>query len=98
MHQVAEIWRDGSVVRSWLLDLISAALEKNPKLTGIAPYVADSGEGRWTVAEAIDLDVPAPVIALSLLARLRSRDADSFSDKLLSAMRNQFGGHPIKQE
>jgi 6-phosphogluconate dehydrogenase len=98
LHQVAEIWRDGSVVRSWLLDLISAALEKNPKLTGIAPYVADSGEGRWTVAEAIDLDVPAPVIALSLLARLRSRDADSFSDKLLSAMRNQFGGHPIKQE
>ena len=98
LHQVAEIWRDGSVVRSWLLDLISAAFEKNPKLTGIAPYVADSGEGRWTVAEAIDLDVPAPVIALSLLARLRSRDADSFSDKLLSAMRNQFGGHPIKQE
>jgi 6-phosphogluconate dehydrogenase len=98
LHQVAEIWRDGSVVRSWLLDLISAAFEKNPKLTGIAPYVADSGEGRWTVAEAIDLDVAAPVIALSLLARLRSRDADSFSDKLLSAMRNQFGGHPIKQE
>lgn len=98
LHQVAEIWRDGSVVRSWLLDLISAAFEKNPKLTGIAPYVADSGEGRWTVAEAIDLDVPAPVIALSLLARLRSRDADSFSDKLLSAMRNQFGGHPIKRE
>lgn len=98
LHQVAEIWRYGSVVRSWLLELTSAALEKNPKLDGIAPYVADSGEGRWTVAEAIDLDVPAPVITLSLLERLRSRDAESFSDKLLSAMRNQFGGHEIKKE
>lgn len=98
LHQVAEIWRYGSVVRSWLLDLTSAALEKNPALDGIAPYVADSGEGRWTLAEAIDLDVPAPVIALSLMARLRSRDTESFSDKLLSAMRNQFGGHEIKKE
>ena len=67
-------------------------------MEGIAPYVADSGEGRWTVAEAIDLDVPAPVITLSLLERLRSRDTESFSDKLLSAMRNQFGGHEIKKE
>jgi 6-phosphogluconate dehydrogenase len=98
LHQVAEIWRHGSVVRSWLLDLTSAALAKNPNLEGIAPYVADSGEGRWTVAEAIDLDVAAPVIALSLLQRLRSRDAQSFSDKLLSAMRHQFGGHEIKKE
>jgi 6-phosphogluconate dehydrogenase len=98
LHQVAEIWRHGSVVRSWLLDLASAALEKNPDLEGIAPYVADSGEGRWTVAEAIDLDVAAPVITLSLLARLRSRDAQSFSDKLLSALRHQFGGHEIKTE
>jgi len=98
LHQVAEIWRHGSVVRSWLLDLTSAALEKNPALEGIAPYVADSGEGRWTVAEAIDLDVAAPVITLSLLERLRSRDADSFTDKLLAALRNQFGGHPIKRE
>jgi 6-phosphogluconate dehydrogenase len=98
LHQVAEIWRHGSVVRSWLLDLSSAALAKNPQLEGIAPYVADSGEGRWTVAEAIDLDVAAPVISLSLLARLRSRDADSFADKLLAAMRNQFGGHEIKKE
>jgi 6-phosphogluconate dehydrogenase len=98
LHQVAEIWRHGSVVRSWLLDLTSAALQKNPNLEGIAPYVADSGEGRWTVAEAIDLDVAAPVIALSLLQRLRSRDAQSFSDKLLSAMRHQFGGHEIKKE
>ena len=98
LHQIAEIWRQGSVVRSWLLDLTSAALEKNPQLAGIAPYVSDSGEGRWTLAEAIDLDVPAPVIALSLIARLRSRDADSFADKLLAAMRHQFGGHAIKPE
>jgi 6-phosphogluconate dehydrogenase len=98
LHQIAEIWRYGSVVRSWLLDLTSDALGKNPTLHGIAPYVADSGEGRWTVAEAIELGVPASVITLSLLERLRSRDADSFTDKLLSAMRNQFGGHAIKQE
>jgi 6-phosphogluconate dehydrogenase len=98
LHQVAEIWRYGSVVRSWLLDLTSDALAKNPTLHGIAPYVADSGEGRWTVAEAIELGVPAVVITQSLLERLRSRDADSFSDKLLSAMRNQFGGHAIKEE
>jgi 6-phosphogluconate dehydrogenase len=98
LHQVAEIWRDGSVVQSWLLDLTSAALAKNPDLDGIAPYVADSGEGRWTVAEAIDLNVAAPVITLSLLERLQSRDPESFSNKLLSAMRNQFGGHEMKKE
>jgi len=98
LHQVAEIWRHGSVVRSWLLDLTSAALAANPTMTGIAPFVADSGEGRWTVAEAIDLDVAAPVITLSLLERLRSRDDDSYTDKLLAAMRNQFGGHAIKKE
>jgi 6-phosphogluconate dehydrogenase len=98
LHQVAEIWRHGSVVRSWLLDLASAALAENPDLEGIAPYVSDSGEGRWTVAEAIDLDVAAPAITLALLARLRSRDAGSFSDKLLAALRHQFGGHPIKKE
>src|ERR1700743_1893015 len=98
LHQIAEIWRYGSVVRSWLLDLTANALEKNPTLKGIAPYVSDSGEGRWTVADAIELGVSAPVITLSLLERLRSRDNDSFSDKLLSAMRNQFGGHEIKKE
>ena len=98
VSQVAEIWRDGSVVRSWLLDLTAAALKENPSLEGIAPWVADSGEGRWTVAEAIDLDVPAPVITLSLIARLRSRSQDSYADKLLAAMRNQFGGHAIKKE
>lgn len=98
LHQVAEIWRNGSVVRSWLLDLTARALDENPSMDGIAPWVEDSGEGRWTVAEAIDLDVPAPVITLALLERLRSRDNDSYSDKLLAAMRNQFGGHAIKKE
>ena len=98
LHQVAEIWRHGSVVRSWLLDLTADALGRNPSMDGIAPWVADSGEGRWTLQEAIDLDVPAPVIALSLIARLRSRDSESFADKLLAAMRNEFGGHAIKKE
>jgi 6-phosphogluconate dehydrogenase len=92
------VWRHGSVVRSWLLDLAANALNDNPRLDGIAPYVADSGEGRWTVAEAIALEVPAPVITLSLLERLRSRDQDSFTDKLLAALRNQFGGHEIKKQ
>ena len=95
---MAEIWRHGSVVQSWLLDLTAAALAANPALEGVAPHVADSGEGRWTVFEAVDLDVAAPVITLALLQRLRSRDPDSFSDKLLAALRNQFGGHEIKKE
>ncbi|MCD6680896.1 MAG: decarboxylating 6-phosphogluconate dehydrogenase [Burkholderiaceae bacterium] len=98
LHQVAEIWRYGSVVRSWLLDLAARAFEENPTLDGIAPYVEDSGEGRWTVAEAIELNVPAPVITQSLIERLRSRDDDSFADKLLSALRNQFGGHAMRKE
>ncbi len=96
--QLAEIWRHGSVVRSWLLDLTADALKANPGLDGIAPYVPDSGEGRWTVAEAIDLDVPAPVITQSLIERLRSRDGGAFADKLLSAMRNAFGGHAVKRD
>jgi 6-phosphogluconate dehydrogenase len=98
LHQISEIWRFGSVVRSWLLDLISDALGKNPGLQGIEPTVADSGEGRWTVAEAIDRDVSAPVITLALLERLRSRDKDSFSDKLLAVMRNEFGGHAVERK
>jgi 6-phosphogluconate dehydrogenase len=98
LHKVAEIWRSGSVIRSWLLDLTADALDKNPDMTGIAPYVDDSGEGRWTVDEAIDLGVFAPIITLSLLDRLRSRDPDSYADKLLATMRNQFGGHAIKKE
>ena len=97
LHQVAEIWRHGSVVRSWLLDLTSAVLGEDEDLSGIAPYVSDSGEGRWTVAEAVDLDVPAPVLTHALLARLRSRDEESYSDRLLAAMRNRFGGHSMKK-
>ena len=97
LHGIAEIWRHGSVVRSWLLDLTSAALKDNPEMSGIAPHVSDSGEGRWTVQEAIDLDVPAPVITLALLARLRSRDDQSYADRLLAAMRRQFGGHAIRK-
>ncbi len=96
LAQVAEIWRFGSVVRSWLLDLTADALKQNPQLEGIEAYVADSGEGRWTVAEAIDLDVSAPVITLSLLRRLRSREQEPFADRLLAMMRHQFGGHAIK--
>jgi 6-phosphogluconate dehydrogenase len=97
LHGIAEIWRHGSVVRSWLLDLTSAALKDNASMSGIAPHVSDSGEGRWTVQEAIDLDVPAPVITLALLARLRSRDDQSYADRLLAAMRQQFGGHAIRK-
>ncbi len=95
---VAEIWRFGSVVRSWLLDLTAGALERNPKLAGIAPFVADSGEGRWTAIEAIDLNVPAPVITTSLIQRIQSRVQESFSNKLLAAMRHEFGGHEIEKE
>ncbi len=98
LEEIAEIWQHGSVVRSWLLDLIKDALQENPSLDQIKPWVSDSGEGRWTVSEAIDLDVPAPVITLALLQRLRSRDEQSFGDRLLAAMRNQFGGHAIKKE
>jgi 6-phosphogluconate dehydrogenase len=98
LHNIAEIWRFGSVVRSWLLDLISQALSENPDLEGVAPYVEDSGEGRWTVFEAIDLDVATPVITMSLLRRLISRGESDYSDKLLSALRNKFGGHEIKKE
>ncbi len=96
LHQVSEIWRCGSVIRSWLLDLTADALSQNPKLEGIEPYVADSGEGRWTVAEAIDLNVSAPAITLALLRRLRSREDAPLADKLLSIMRHEFGGHAMK--
>ena len=98
LHQVAEIWRHGSVVRSWLLDLAARALEEDQDLEEIAPWVSDSGEGRWTVAEAIEQDVPAPVITLALLARLRSRDEESYADRMLAALRNQFGGHAVRRD
>ena len=96
LHSIAEIWQHGSVVRSWLLDLTESALKQNPMLDGIAAWVPDSGEGRWTVVESIDLDCPIPVITASLQARFASRDQEPFSYKLLAAMRNQFGGHGVK--
>lgn len=97
LTQIAEIWRYGSVVRSWLLDLTADALAKNPELDGLEAYVPDSGEGRWTVAEAIDLNVSAPVITESLMRRIRSREDNNFSDRMLSVMRNEFGGHAVKK-
>jgi len=93
LHQIGEIWRHGSVVRSWLLDLTVDALGKNPGMDGIAPYVADSGEGRWTVAAAIEENVPADVLTTALYVRFRSRQDHTFAEKLLSALRAQFGGH-----
>jgi 6-phosphogluconate dehydrogenase len=98
LHQTAEIWRYGSVIRSWLLDLTAAALAEDAALSDVEPFVADSGEGRWTVFEAVDEDVAAPVITLALLQRLRSRDRESFSDRVLAVMRAQFGGHALKRK
>ncbi len=98
LHDISRVWQHGSVVRSWLLDLIETALSEDTDLAEIAPFVPDSGEGRWTVQEAIDLDQPAPVITLSLIQRLRSRDEESFADRMLSVMRNQFGGHEVKRQ
>ncbi len=98
VHQIGQIWQLGSVVRSWLLDLIVNAVSEDADLSTIKPWVADSGEGRWTVKEAIDLDVPAPVISLALMMRFVSRQENSYAAKLLSAMRNQFGGHEIKRQ
>jgi len=97
LAQIGQVWQHGSVVRSWLLDLAVNALDENPSMDGIAPYVPDSGEGRWTVAEAIELDVAAPVITLALMRRIGSRDEVEFSDRVLSALRGQFGGHAVKK-
>ena len=91
--KVSELWRRGSVISSWLLDLTAAALQENPKLDGLAGRVSDSGEGRWTVKAAVDVGVPAPVLAASLFERFASRDEDRFANQVLSAMRKQFGGH-----
>lgn len=98
LARIARLWDHGSVVRSWLLELLGAALEKNPRLEGLAGYVEDSGEGRWTVIQAVDAAVPAPVIALALMTRFRSRQPDSFGSKLLAALRHEFGGHPVRTE
>ena len=96
LGQIATIWREGSVVQSWLLDLIAEALVERPGLEAVAPFVPDSGEGRWTVEAAIDLRVPATTIAASLFERFASRNESNFADRVLSAMRGQFGGHPVK--
>ncbi len=97
LTKIARTWRHGSVVRSWLLDLVVSALEDDPSLADLEAYVEDSGEGRWTVQESVDLAVPAPVITLSLLQRFRSRQDQPFGAKLLAALRNQFGGHPVRR-
>ena len=97
LHKLSQTWNHGSVVRSWLLELAERALEKDPRLTGIRGYVEDSGEGRWTVQEAIDLSIPAPVLTLSLQARFASRQEESFSAKVIAALRNEFGGHTVKK-
>jgi 6-phosphogluconate dehydrogenase len=97
LAQIAKVWMHGSVVRSWLLELLSDALSKDPMLEGIRGYVEDSGEGRWTVQAAIDQNVPAPVITLSLLTRIASRQKESFSAKVQAALRNEFGGHDVKK-
>jgi len=98
LPQIAEIWRYGSVVRSWLLDLTADALSRNPTLQGLEAFVEDSGEGRWTVIEAIDLNVSAPIITESLMRRIRSREENNFTDRMLAIMRNAFGGHAVKKD
>jgi 6-phosphogluconate dehydrogenase len=94
---IARLWNRGSVVRSWLLELAADALADNPKLEGLRPWVDDSGEGRWTVEDSVEKAVPAPVITAALFARFRSRRDNSFADRLLAALRNQFGGHAIRR-
>jgi 6-phosphogluconate dehydrogenase len=96
MHQIAELWRHGSVVRSWLLDLGARALANDPELAELRGYIEDSGEGRWTVMEAIEESVPAPVITLALFRRFSSRQQDSFSNRMIAALRREFGGHAVK--
>jgi len=98
LYKISHLWNQGSVVRSWLLELAELAFEADPKLASIKGWVADSGEGRWTVLEAMEHDVPAPIITLSLLERFRSRQDESFSAKVIAALRNQFGGHAVKSE
>ncbi len=97
LPQIAQIWRYGSVVRSWLLDLTADALAGNPTLDGLQAYVVDSGEGRWTVFEAFDLNVSAPVITESVIRRIRSREENNFTDRMLAIMRKEFGGHAVKE-
>jgi 6-phosphogluconate dehydrogenase len=95
---IAQVWRNGSVIRSWLLDLLAGALARDPRLTEVRGYVEDSGEGRWTIQAAIEEDVPAPITALSLFARFASRQDESFSAKVIAALRREFGGHAVREE
>lgn len=97
LHKISHLWNQGSVVRSWLLELVERMLSDDPKLENLRGFVEDSGEGRWTVQEAIDLSVPAPVITHSLITRFRSRRENTYSDRFLAALRNQFGGHAVKK-
>ena len=97
LHQIAEVWQHASVVRSWLNELAASAFARDASLSDLKGYVADSGEGRWTVQEAIDTDTPAPTITLSLLMRFRSRQGDTFAGKVIAALRNEFGGHAVKK-
>ncbi|HWC46945.1 MAG TPA: decarboxylating 6-phosphogluconate dehydrogenase [Casimicrobiaceae bacterium] len=97
LHQIAEVWQHGSVVRSWLNELAASAFARDASLSDLKGWIADSGEGRWTVQEAIDTDTPAPVITLSLLMRFRSRQTDTFGGKVIAALRNEFGGHAVKK-
>jgi 6-phosphogluconate dehydrogenase len=94
---VAELWNHGSVVRSWLLELVARALAENPQLADLEAYVEDSGEGRWTLNEAVERAVPMPVLSASLFTRFRSREPNPFAERLLAALRNQFGGHRVKK-
>jgi 6-phosphogluconate dehydrogenase len=98
LHQVAKIWNHGSIVRSWLLDLVASALAEDTALEGVAPYVEDSGEGRWTVVEAIELRCAVPVISAALEERFSSREAEKFSRRLLNTLRSQFGGHELQRK
>jgi len=97
LEQVASLWRHGSVVRSWLLELASTAFAKDPKLESLRGYAEDSGEGRWTVIEAVERGVAVPSIAQALFARFTSREADSFAMRVIAALRNEFGGHAVRQ-
>jgi 6-phosphogluconate dehydrogenase len=96
LGKISHLWNQGSVVRSWLLQLAEKAFAKDPQLSSIRGYVGDSGEGRWTVLEAVEREIPAAILTLSLFARFASRQDDSFSAKVIAALRNEFGGHPVK--
>ncbi|MBI4714599.1 MAG: decarboxylating 6-phosphogluconate dehydrogenase [Nitrospirae bacterium] len=98
LHRISSLWGKGSVVRSWLLDLTERVLSKDADLSGIRGVVEDSGEGRWTLLEAVERGVPAPAIALALMARFRSRETDAFSDRLIAALRQEFGGHGLQKK